>query len=123
MPRNLFLKRNYKWNRHKKRDNPEGIVQLRIIHYLKALGATVGKTKTLGVKRGKFYCLDPYVMKGKADLECFHKGIMYAIECKAPGKKIKKDSDQDLYRSLFHSPPSRIFIEADCLEDVQEIIG
>ena len=106
----------------RKRGNPEGKVQLQIIHYLKRIGAVVGKTKTMGVKRGYSYCYDIYTMRGKADLECFYKGVMYAIECKAPGKSVEKDSDQDKYRTLFHFPPSRIFIEADCLEDVIAII-
>jgi len=109
-------------NRPRKRDNPEGRTQLQIIHYLNSIGAVVGKTRTMGVKRGNSYCYDRYTMRGKADLECFHKGIMYAIEVKAPGKSIEEKSDQDIYRSLFHSPPSRIFIEADGLSDVQKII-
>jgi len=105
-------------NKPHKRGNPEGQIQLQIIHYLKGIGAVVGKTKTMGVRRGRAYCFDIYTMRGKADLECFYKGVMYAIEVKAPGNSIKKDSDQDKYRSIFHAPPSRIFIETDCLEDV-----
>ena len=103
-----------------RKQTPEGIIQMQIIHYLKALGATVGKTKTLGVKRGKFYCLDPYVMKGKADLECFYKEVMYAIEVKSPTGKMSEY--QRLYSYNFHKPPDRVFILARCLEDVTEII-
>ena len=114
---------NPQWlQRPRKKDNPEGRTQLQILKYLKAIGAVVGKTKTVGIKRGKNYCFDPYTMRGKADLECFWKGVMYAIEVKAPGKSIKEDSDQDKYRNVFHCPPSRIFIEADCLEKVMSII-
>lgn len=113
---------NPTWQRPRKHDNPEGKIQLSIIHYCKGLGAVIGKTRTMGVKRGRSYCFDIYTMRGKADLECFYKGIMYAIECKAPGKSIEKDSDQDKYRSVFHAPPSRVFIEADCLEDVISVI-
>ena len=109
-------------NKFHKRGNPEGAIQLQIIHYLKGIGAVVGKTRTMGVKRGRAYCYDVYTMRGKADLECFHKGIMYAIEVKAPGKKIEQNSDQDLYRSFFHAPPSRIFIEADSLDVVRSVI-
>jgi len=112
-----------KWlNRPRKRDNPEGVIQLQIIHYLKRIGAVVGKTRTMGVRRGDSYCYDVYTMRGKADLEAFYKGIMYCIEVKAPGKSVEKDSDQDHYRNIFHAPPSRIFIEADCLEDITDII-
>ena len=106
----------------KRRGNPEGQIQLQIIHYLKSIGAVVGKTKTVGIKRGNCYWFDIYTMRGKSDLECFYKNVMYAIEVKAPGKSIEKDSDQDKYRSYFHFPPSRIFIEADSLEDVIDII-
>lgn len=115
---------NPEWlNRPRKRGSPEGCIQFQIIHYLKGIGAVVGKTKTMGVKRGNSFCFDVYTMRGKADLECFYKGAMFAIEVKAPGKKIEKDSDQDKYRSVFHCPPSRIFIEADCLEDVTNLIS
>jgi len=105
-----------------KRGNPEGQLQLQIIHYCKARGANIGKTRTMGVKRGNTFCFDIYTMRGKADLECFYKGIMYAIEVKAPGKSIIKESDQDKYRELFHKPPDRIFIEATSLQDVIKII-
>ena len=113
----------YSFNqRIRKRQAPEGAVQLQIIHYLKGIGAVVGKTKTMGVKRGKAYCFDIYTMRGKADLEAFKDGVMYAIEVKAPGKSIEIGSDQDKYRAVFHAPPQRIFIEADCLEDVSSTI-
>lgn len=108
--------------RSRKYRNPEGIIQLQIIHYLKGIGAVVGKTKTMGIKRGNSYCFDIYTMRGKADLECFHRGIMYAIEVKSPGNSIKKDSDQDNYREVFHYPPHRIFIEADSLDDVMAVV-
>ncbi len=115
---------NPEWISHpRKRQSPEGHIQLQIIRYLRSIGAIVGKTKTMGVKRGNTYCFDIYTMRGKADLEAFYKGVMYAIECKAPGKSIKENSDQDKYRSYFHKPPDRIFIEADCLEDVQSVIS
>ena len=93
-----------------------------ILEYLRAIGAHAGKVKTMGVKRGDRFCFDPYTFRGKCDLECFWKGVMFGIEVKAPGKKIEKKSDQDRYRQLFHAPPSRIFIEADCVEKVEVII-
>ncbi len=108
----------------RKKDNPEGRIQLQILHYLKRIGAVVGKTKIQGTYDAMTKCrrFDIYNMRGKADLECFYKGVMYCLEIKAPGKSIEKDSDQDNYRKVFHKPPHRIFIEADCLEDVLEII-
>ncbi len=99
----------------------EGRTQRQIIRYLKAIGAVVGKTKTMGVKRGNVYCLDPYVMLGKADLECFWKGVMYCIECKSTVGRMS--SNQKSYREVFHKPPDRIFIEAHSVEDVSNIIN
>ena len=97
-------------------------IQLSILHYLRNIGAYGGKTKTLGVKRGRSFCYDPYTFRGKSDLECFYKGVMYAIEVKRPPNKIKKDSPQDDYRKAFHKPPDRIFIEANSVDDVMVII-
>lgn len=120
MGRNPFLSKAYRYNRIKKKDNPEGVIQLQILHYLKGIGAICGKTKTMGVKRNGRYCLDPYVMLGKADLECFYKEVMYAIEVKSPTGKMSEY--QRLYSYNFHKPPDRIFIEAHSLEDVISII-
>ena len=104
----IFLRKNMA--------NPEGIIQLQILHYLKAIGAVCGKTKTMGVKRNGRYCLDPYVMLGKADLECFWKSVMYTIEVKSSTGKMSEH--QRNYKEVFHKPPDRIFIEAHSLEDV-----
>ncbi len=119
MPLPLYIKERYGFRKH---DNPEGRLVRQIIEYLRACGAVGGKVKTTGIVRNGRYTFDQYLFRGKADIECFHKGIMYCIEVKAPGKSIKKNSDQDKYRNLFHKPPGRIFIEADSLEDISSII-
>jgi hypothetical protein len=97
-------------------------IQLQIIHYLKRIGAKVGKTRTMGVKRGRVFCFDPYTFRGKCDLEAFKNNVMYGIEVKKYPNKIKEGSDQDKYRKLFHFPPSRIFIEAHSLDDIMAVI-
>jgi hypothetical protein len=107
---------NPNWQRPRKRGNPEGQLQLQIIHYLKAKGYIIGKTKTTGIKRGNAFCFDPYCFRGKCDLECFANGVMYGIEVKS--KVGKLSPEQIHYKEVFHKPPDRIFIEAHCLEDV-----
>lgn len=94
---------------------------MQIIYYLKTIGcAAVGKIKTLGIKKDGHYCKDYYLMRGKADIECFRKAIMYCIECKSL-TGIMSD-DQKSYRDVFHKPPDRIYILARKLEDVSEMI-
>ena len=67
-----------------KRGNPEGQIQLQIIHYLKNKGYTVGKTKTKGsTLRGRFL-YDVYQFRGFPDLVVFTPKF-YFIEVKAPG--------------------------------------
>lgn len=107
----------------KKQEHPERELELRILRYLDIHGVKVGKVKIKGValpNGGWGY--DKWNFTGKADLEAFHKGIMYAIEVKAPGEKIKDGSKQEEYRKLFHYPPFRIFIEANKIEDVYIIL-
>ena len=71
-------------NRPRKHNSPEGHTQLQILHYLKSIGATVGKTRTMGVKRGRSYCFDPYTFLGYPDLTFFHKNRLYFCEVKSP---------------------------------------
>ena len=111
----------YNIGRKRKRDNPEGRLQREIIFYLRTLGIPVGKTKTMGVKRGNVWCYDPFTFRGKCDLECFYNGIMYAIEVKSPTGKMSLEQEE--YRQLFHKPPDRIYLLAKKIEDVTEVIG
>ena len=107
------------FNRPKKRDNPEGRTQLQIIHYLKAIGAVVGKTKTMGTKRGKAFCFDPYIFKGFPDLTCFHKDTLYFIEVKSPAGK--QSFEQMAFEHLC-AGAGITYILARTLEDVSSII-
>ncbi len=102
-----------------KQKHLERDLELDILRYLDMRGVKVGKVKIKGValpNGGWGY--DKWNFTGKADLEAFYNGVMYAIEVKAPGEKIKEGSKQDEYRALFHCPPSRIFIEASKISDV-----
>ena len=58
-------------------------IQLQIIHYLKGCGHVVGKTKTMGVKRGRSFCFDPYTFRGFSDLVAFINNKIYFIEVKS----------------------------------------
>ena len=77
---------------------PEGIIQLKIIKYLKSKGCVCGKTKTMGVKRGRFYCLDPYVFRGFPDVTAFYNNKIYFIEVKS--KTGKQSCEQKKFQEL-----------------------
>jgi hypothetical protein len=104
----------------RKKNNPEGRIQLQILKYLRAIGAYAGKTKTMGVRRGKIFCFDPYTFRGKCDLEAFKNGIMYGIEVKSETGRLSPEQNQ--YKEIFHKPPDRIYIEAHSLQDIIDII-
>lgn len=72
------------------------------------------------VKRGRAFCFDPYLMRGKCDLEAFYKGVMYGIEVKS--EKGELSPKQVNYREVFHKPPDRIYVEAHSLEDVTKVL-
>lgn len=99
---------------------PEKAIQLSILKYLRAIGAYAGKTKTMGVRRGRTFCFDPYTFRGKCDLEAFKDGIMYGIEVKSETGKLSPE--QIHYKEAFHKPPDRIYIEAHSLDDVISVI-
>jgi hypothetical protein len=99
---------------------PEKVIQLQILKYLRAIGAYAGKTKTVGIKRGRAFCFDPYTFRGKCDVEAFYKGIMYAIEVKSATGKLSPE--QIRYKEVFHKPPDRIYIEAHSIEDIISVI-
>lgn len=99
---------------------PEQVLQLRIIHYLKAIGAVVGKTKTTGVANrfGQRY-RDPYLFIGFPDLTVFHKSKIYFIEVKA-GKN-RQTVEQVAFEQLCAGAGVR-YILARSVEDVERVI-
>ncbi len=63
-------------------------IQLQILKYLRAIGAYAGKTKTVGIKRGRVFCFDPYTFRGFPDISGFYKDKLFFIEVKsATGKQ------------------------------------
>jgi len=68
------------------RDQPERRIQLTIIKYLKMKNYAVGKIKTTGARRGKYFILDPYQFKGVPDLMVFTPALHF-IEVKAGSNK------------------------------------
>jgi hypothetical protein len=85
-------------NKPHKRGNPEGQLQLQILHYLKPICQAVGKTKTMGVKRGRCFCLDPWLFLGFPDITFFKDNKIGFIEVKsATGKQSDNQKNfQDL---------------------------
>jgi hypothetical protein len=108
--------------RTKPNKQPERELEMQILRYLDIHGVKVGKVKIKGVAlpNGN-WGFDRWNFRGKADLEAFYKGRMYAIEVKAPTGLLSDEQKQ--YRALFHKPPDRIFITAYSLSDVDVIIG
>ena len=92
-------------------------IQLQIIHYLKGIGAVVGKTKTMGVKRGRAFCFDPYVFRGFSDLVAFHKNKIYFIEVKA--EKGKQTYEQIVFQKLVEDA-GLAYILAHSIDDVMQ---
>ena len=74
----------------KYREPKETDIQIQILRYLKAIGAYGGKTKTVGIKRGRAFCIDPYLFRGFADLTCFYNKQLYFIEVKRPDGKLSE---------------------------------
>jgi len=101
-----------------KKDNPEGRLQLQIIHYLRACGHIVGKTKTMGVRRGRAYCFDPYTFRGFPDLTVFCPQLIF-IEVKAPnGRQSEAQRDFQGFCEKADIP----YILAYQLEDITRLI-
>ena len=98
---------------------PEKVIQLQILKYPQFIGAKAGKTKTMGVKRGKFFCLDPYTFRGHPDILCFWKNEIWYIEVK--NKTGKLSPHQETFRLLCNESNTH-YILARSLEDVSEVI-
>ncbi len=94
-------------------------IQRAILDYLGTIGAYGGKTKTMGVKRGNFFCIDPYLFKGFPDISFFFRTTLYFCEVKRPGNY--QSSEQKIFQS--HCELSGIkYILVFCVEDVQKAL-
>ena len=92
-------------------------IQLNILKYLRIIGAYGGKTKTMGVKRGKYFCTDPYIFKGFPDISFFFRGKFYFCEVKRPGNS--QSREQAIFQ--YHCQLAGVrYILAYCTEDVIE---
>jgi len=99
----------------KRLQSPEGEVQLSIIRYCKMQGYTIGKTKTMGVMRGKRFCYDPYVFRGFPDLTAFTPELVF-IEVKS--KTGRQSADQKAFQELCEGAGIP-YILARSVEDVE----
>ena len=94
----------------------EGVIQLQIIHYLKARGWVVGKTRTMGVRRGRAFCFDPYTFRGFSDLVAFINHKIYFIEVKS--KTGQQSDDQKEFQKCVEGA-GLTYILARSIEDVE----
>lgn len=103
-----------------RRFNPsEVIIQRQILGYLKPICQAVGKTKTMGVKRGKFYCFDPFTFRGFPDLTFFKDNKIGFVEVKsATGSQTE---EQKSFQTLCNKA-GITYILARSLEDIQKAI-
>jgi len=98
---------------------PEKIIQRQILGYLKPICQAVGKTKTMGVRRGKVFCFDPFLFRGFPDLTFFKDNKIGFIEVKsATGKQTE---EQKYFQELCQKA-NLTYIIAHSLEDVTAVI-
>jgi hypothetical protein len=111
---------NPEWlNRPRKRGSPEIIIQRQILGYLKPICQAVGKTKTMGVKRGRVFCFDPFTFRGFPDITFFKDNKIGFVEVKsATGRQTE---DQKSFQQLCNKS-GVIYILAHKLEDVISVI-
>ena len=95
---------------------PETKIQLAILHYLKYIGAYCGKTRTMGVKRGRVYFFDPYTFRGFPDVTFFYRNKLYFCEVKSKGNV------QTAEQLMFETNCKSAGIEYILAYDVQDVI-
>jgi hypothetical protein len=98
---------------------PEKIIVRQILGYLRTIGAYCGKVKTVGIKRGKTFCFDPFLMRGVPDVICFYNRKMYFFEVKS-GKNLQSKEQRRFQEECDSSSVNYYLIYS--LEDVQKII-
>lgn len=94
---------------------PEKIIQRQILGYLKVRCQAVGKTKTMGVRRGKVFCFDPFLFRGFPDITFFKDNKIGFVEVKsATGRQ---SPEQIRFQDLCNKA-GLTYILARCLDDV-----
>lgn len=98
----------------------ETSVQLSILRFMKFKGFYGGKTRTMGVKRGKSFCFDPFTFTGFPDLtffgEVFGDYRLIFIEVKA-SKGVQSDKQKEFQRCCEAAGVK--YILARSVEDVE----
>ena len=103
------------------RKRKESDIQLSILHYLRSCGHVAAKTKTMGVKRGKVFCFDPWTFRGFPDITGFmvngNKPQIFFIEVKGDkGVQSQEQKNFQYYCKLC----GIIYILARCVDDVEK---
>lgn len=98
---------------------PEKIIQRQILGYLRAIGCYCGKTKTMGVRRGKVFCFDPFTFRGFPDISGFKDNKIFFVEVKSATGKISPE--QQTFQS-YCNKAGLTYILARDLDDVKEVI-
>jgi len=94
-------------------------IQLHILKYLQGIGANCGKTKTMGVKRGRVFCYDPYVFRGFPDISGFYNKKLFFIEVKRYPNK--QSYEQQRFQQLCNEA-GITYILAYSVEDVTKLL-
>lgn len=98
---------------------PERIIQRQILGYLKPICQAVGKTKTMGVKRGRTFCFDPFLFRGFPDITGFKDNKIFFVEVKSTTGR--QTEEQSYFQELCRKA-NLTYILAHSLEDVINII-
>jgi len=117
-----YLSKAYRYNRPKKKDNPETHLRRQALIYLRSKGHIAGKVNVIGTPlKGGGFIASPDLMRGLPDIFSFASDkTMYGWECKV-GKNPLSDY-QKAFRENFHLPPFRVYCIIRSLEDIQKII-
>ncbi len=98
---------------------PEKIIVRQILGYLNPICQAVGKTKTMGVKRGRVFCFDPFLFRGFPDITFFKDNKIGFVEVKSTTGK--QTNEQIRFQDLCNKS-GITYILAHQLEDVISII-
>ena len=104
---------------HRPRKNLEGIIQLQIIHYLKAKGFACGKIKTKGSFTKGSFLKDPTQWTGLPDLLAFIPEMIF-LEVKTP--KGKQTPNQKDFQELCKNAGQPYYV-VHSIEEVQILIS
>lgn len=97
----------------------EKVIQRQILGYLRAIGAFCGKTKTMGVRRGKAFCFDPFLFRGFPDITGFKDNKIFFIEVKS--RRGEQTPEQIKFEELCNKAGLTYILARD-LADVQKFI-